>query len=76
MDNSEARRWLLSAEQLKEYRTIAPQLRFFEQSRMLSMEAREQTERLCKRFIEGQLSLDLFLNELNNLARLVYQEQQ
>lgn len=76
VDNKENRRWLLSAGQIESYRAIASQIRFFETSRLLTEAAAQQIERICRRYADGQISLDLFLSELGNTAHLIHAEAQ
>lgn len=76
VDDSEYRRWLLSAEQLSNYRSIADQILFYEKSRLLTDAAMEQFDRICRRYADGQLTLELFLAELESTARLIYWEAQ
>ena len=76
VDNKENRRWLLSAGQIESYRAIASQIRFFETSRLLTEAAAQQIERICRRYADGQISLDLFLSELDNTAHLIHSEAQ
>lgn len=75
VDNSGQRKWLLSQQQLDSYRQVAGQIHFFEQSLLLTEEGTAQMDRLLKRYGEGQLTLDLFLAELDNMARLIFNEQ-
>ena len=58
------------------YRAIASQIRFFETSRLLTEAAAQQIERICRRYADGQISLDLFLSELGNTAHLIHAEAQ
>ena len=74
-DNSFQRQWLLSQQQLDSYRAAAPHFHFFESSLLLTEEAAQQMERITQRYGAGQLSLDLMLSELDNMARLIFNEQ-
>ena len=67
---------MLSAGQIENYRAIASQIRFFETSRLLTEAATQQIERICRRYADGQISLDLFLSELDNTAHLIHAEAQ
>lgn len=70
----EERKWLLSERQVQSYRLIADMIHFQEGSRLLTEGAAEQMDRVCERYLDGQMKLDIFINELNNLSMLVYGE--
>lgn len=71
-------RWLVAPKPLSDYREIAPQVRYSFHSNYLTgyegSPAWEQFQSLCLRHAQGQLSVDAFVNELDNLSSLVFNE--
>jgi ABC-type glycerol-3-phosphate transport system substrate-binding protein len=72
-------RWQISPDGIAALQKIEPQLRFFERSLLVAGEngaMQEQMEKLCARYTGGQMTLDALLQQMNDVARLIYLEQQ
>jgi ABC-type glycerol-3-phosphate transport system substrate-binding protein len=66
--------WLMTEQEVQAYRPIQPQIKFFENSALLTENAMEQIRQSTKRLMGGQLTTDMFLNELDRIAKMVYAE--
>ncbi len=66
--------WLMTEQEVQAYRSIQPQIKFFENSALLTENAMEQIRQSTKRLMGGQLTTDMFLMELDRIAKMVYAE--
>lgn len=72
-------KWQISPDGIAAWQKIVPQLRFFEKSMLVAGKdgaMQEQMEKLCARYTGGQMTLDALLMQMNDVARLIYLEQQ
>jgi ABC-type glycerol-3-phosphate transport system substrate-binding protein len=66
--------WLMTEQEVQAYRSIQPRIKFFESSALLTENAMEQFRQSTKRLMGGQLTTDMFINELDRIAKMVYAE--
>ncbi len=76
VQNTELRRWTLSPRQIAKFRRIEKYIKYYENSKLLSEQALSQFKNICERFADGQLTLELFIDEMNSTAKLIFNEQQ
>jgi hypothetical protein len=74
LDNQENQRWMISSESIAKYRDTASSLDFFENSLYLGASGNPvqvQMEKVIARYAGGQLSLNLLIDELNKMMKMV-----
>lgn len=67
-------RWMLSAKEIEDYRSQAQHMTTTAHSLLLGEQAWQQIQSLTQRLYQGALSVDSFIQEMNQLSRLVYRE--
>ena len=70
-----AAKWIIPQEGIDAWRDTVPHLRFFERSAFLREDMQKQFDKLCARYLGGQLTLDALLKQMNDVARMVSLEQ-
>lgn len=76
LENLDSLKWMIPAEGIAAFRTLAPSMALTDRSLLLEDKAWQQLEGIIARYAQGALPLDGFLAELNNTAQLIYREQQ
>jgi len=72
--NQEKLKWMISEEEIADYRQRARYMTTTAHSLLLGSQAWQQIEGLIDRLYQGALQVDGFIEEMNQLSRLVYQE--
>ena len=79
LNNRENQRWLISSDMIAKYRLVAPSIRFYEDSLYLGASGnlvQQQMQKLCERYAGGQMDLNLFIDEMNKMIKMVSLESE
>lgn len=72
--DQERLKWMLSEEEIQNYRQTAQYMAVPDKSLLLSDQVWQQAQGLIERLYEGTLTVDAFFQEMNQMSSLVYHE--
>lgn len=74
LKDQERVKWMLSTEQIAAYRAQVTHMSLTDRSLLMGEQAWAQAQGLIEQLYQGALGLDAFIAEMNQLSKLVYQE--